>query len=389
MNKSNNSDLIVINRILILIFVLIFLWTPLIPSSDILQGFLFLLIGFMALVLRKAKLSRSKWVLLLFVATITCVSYFNISNGSGHIFSYSALLAGIIIYRNSTSALIKQCFSYRSYDLLLLVSSVSLILINLTWRETEDLGRYSSFSGEPNNDAIFMFTQIVLTSFFIKNNKIKQIFLVLTLLPIVVLTGSRMLVLMMASYYFLSRFSKYKTFINVSGVVIFISSVAAQFVIVGYLSYIELLPNSGNSVGLIDRVANINDDSNMQRMGSFIYALNEYTSSSENILWGSNQYTADSLPDSVLFVHQWFLGMLIDFGLVYTIMFSGFLLYLVFSINHKFKPILYSLILGAGILHQFVLLAPVMLVLLISFIDSNSHLNLKMNLIENSILNRK
>jgi len=35
------------------------------------------------------------------------------------------------------------------------------------------------------------------------------------------------------------------------------------------------------------------------------------------------------------------------------------------------------------------LLAPVMFVLLISFMDNNPYLNLKMNLIENSIFNRK
>lgn len=317
------------------------------------------------------------------------MSYFNIPKGNGHIFSYSALLAGIIIYKDSTSALIRQCFSYTSYDLLLWMSGLTLILINFTWRETSDLGRYASFSGEPNNDAVYFFTQIVLTSFFINNNKIKQIFLVLMLLSLVVITGSRMLVLMVLSYYFLSRFSNYKTFINFSGVVIFISSFATQFVIAGYLSYIELLPNSGNSIGLIDRVVNINDDSNIQRIASFIYAFNDYTSSLENILWGSHQYKADNLPDNVIFVHQWVLGMLINFGLVYTIMFSCFFIYLVFSINRKFKPVLYSLILGAGILHQFVLLAPVMFVLLISFVDSNSHINLKMNLIEKSIFNRK
>ncbi|WP_293751352.1 hypothetical protein [uncultured Paraglaciecola sp.] len=343
----------------------------------------------MALVLLKAKLSASKWFLIFFVATITCMSYFNIPKGNGHIFSYSALLAGIIIYKDSTSALIRQCFSYTSYDLLLWMSGLTLILINFTWRETSDLGRYASFSGEPNNDAVYFFTQIVLTSFFINNNKIKQIFLVLMLLSLVVITGSRMLVLMVLSYYFLSRFSNYKTFINFSGVVIFISSFATQFVIAGYLSYIELLPNSGNSIGLIDRVVNINDDSNIQRIASFIYAFNDYTSSLENILWGSHQYKADNLPDNVIFVHQWVLGMLINFGLVYTIMFSCFFIYLVFSINRKFKPVLYSLILGAGILHQFVLLAPVMFVLLISFVDSNSHINLKMNLIEKSIFNRK
>ena len=373
MIHQKKLELAFFGKLVTCLFIVIFLWTPLIPSSNILQGFLFFVIGFTAVISLNVRLGVFKWMLLLFIFIITLVSYLKIPSGGGHIFSYSALLAGILIYGDSNSTIINRCFSYRSHDWLILASILSLIFINFTWSETEDVGRYASFSQEPNNDAIFLFTQLVLSSLLVGERKLIGLFLFLSLVGVIVLTGSRMLVVMVLAYFLFERFKNYSTFINVSGVLVFIVSFAGQFALVGYLSILQLSATAGNATTLIERIGSINDNSNLERVSSFLYALGEYTSSSEKMLWGSPEYRADSLPDNINFVHQWVLGMLLEFGVLYTVLFSCFMVYLVFSIRTKFKPIFYSLLLGAGILHQFVLLSPLMFVLLVSYVDQYSH----------------
>jgi len=316
-------------------------------------------------VLSGLKLDLTRWMLLYVIVLVSFLSYFN--NPHGSILLLSSFLAGIVVYTSRDSEF-SELFSNKKPEILKMVVLMSIIFVNFTW-DNIDGGRYASLSanGNPNATAFFFFSYIVATSFLITNRNIRNTLVTLMLIFVLIMTTSRMMLLMLLSYYFLMYFLNHKKFINWLGVLIFIATIVAPFIISLFIQDIDITSYTDDA----SRLLVLFDSSSFARIISHEHAFAQFLSSSQSALWGIPDY-GKGFSGGLYTPHNWFMGMLINYGGLYTIMYSSLLFYLVFRIEHKFKPALYSLILGAGVASQWEIGLPIMLVFLMSLVYKGS-----------------
>jgi hypothetical protein len=204
--------------------------------------------------------------------------------------------------------------------------------------------RNSASYGDPNFATMWTYSvfYFIVTLYFSLNSEnalVKNILVFSFAMFVVVLTQSRMgavaALFFLISYWFV--YKKLEKSLRAIVFMLLIFSLVAQ-----YFSYFLLLDfleiNQYQESSLSDRMANINDESNLERFSSAYFSINFFFSQSPFTILFGDLSLFDEVKKVGSIPHNWFIQSLFISGFIFSLVNVLFIVYLILKISLRILP---------------------------------------------------
>ncbi len=289
------------------------------------------------------------WLILFWIGLLSVLVYLNSENHSVFIYSILAISILSLNQLNEKYLIINQ-ITLRISGVILIIF---LLLMWVLFRENE---RVAGWYGDPNFAALFLFSIVGMMLLLYKKINIKsysqKFYLMTLLISIILLTGSRALMLSLILYIFIDSIEKLRQK-KLCLLLLIIIAIIWQPIAFIILTEFDLQATGYNS-NSIERLIILNDTSNFLRVELAYISLKEFIG--QNIYqlvlggYGGGDISVYSSNEEKNIVHNYFIQFLLHYGLIYTITIQAIIFMVVSKGTPNNLPFTAAMIFIAGVL---------------------------------------